>query len=240
MNCQLSELLIDLSQNTNEILFMDYKAKIIIVDDHPLFREGMKLLIEKEGMGEVIAEAENGKVFLDLLVSHKPDLVLMDIEMPVMDGLEATKKAKANQPDIKILVVTMLNEKDNYTAMINAGAMGFVLKTSGKQELEKAIKTVIGGESYFSNELLRQIIVNLGKQQSARGNSAGNDIKFSDREFEVLQYFCQGLTTTEIAGKLCRSVKTIEAHRSKLLEKTGTKNTINLVLYAIKNKLVDI
>lgn len=219
---------------------MDFKAKIIIVDDHPLFREGMKLLIEKEGIGEVIAEAENGRVFLDLLENHKPDLVLMDIEMPVMDGLEATKKAMAYRPDLKILALTMLSQKDNYTGMINAGAIGFVLKTSGKQELEKAIKTVIGGESYFSNELLRQIILNLGKQQSNPGNSAGIDINFTDREFEVLQHFCQGLTATEIAGKLCRSIKTIEAHRSKLLEKTGTKNTINLVLYAIKNKLVEI
>jgi DNA-binding NarL/FixJ family response regulator len=157
-----------------------------------------------------------------------------------MGGFEATQKALAIRPDLKILAVTMLSEKDNYTAMIKAGVMGFIVKTSGKQELEKAIKTVIGGDSYFSNNLLRQIIINSEKQQTIPDNSGDIDNKFTDREFEVLEYLCKGLTASEIADKLFRSLKTIESHRSKLLEKTNTKNTINLVLYAIKNKLVDI
>jgi DNA-binding NarL/FixJ family response regulator len=220
--------------------FMESNSKIFIVDDHLLFREGIKLLIEMEGMGKVIAEAENGQVFLNLLEKFTPDLVLMDIEMPVMDGLEATRKALAIRPGLKILALTMLSDKDNYTEMINAGVMGFVLKSSGKQELEKAISTVIEGGSYFSTEILRRIIFNIGKQQSAPGHSSAIVIEFTDRELEVLQYFCKGLTVTEIGDKLCRSIKTIEAHRSKLLEKTNTKNTINLVLFAIKNKLVEI
>jgi len=219
---------------------MNPVAKIIIVDDHVMFREGLKLLIETEGMGEIIAEAENGRVFLNVLENHHPDLVLMDIEMPVMGGLEATINAIALRPDLKILVLTMLNEMDNYTDMIKAGVMGFVVKTSGKQELEKAIKIVIGGESYFSNEFLRQIIINSGKQKSIPDISGDINFKFTDREFEVLKYLCKGYTVSEIANKLFRSLKTIESHRSKLLEKSNTKNTINLVLYAIKNKLVDI
>jgi len=219
---------------------MNSDTRIIIVDDHVLFREGIKLLIETEGMGIVIAEAENGQVFLKLLETLDPDLVLMDIEMPVMDGLEATTKAMALKPHLKILALTMLSQKNNYTGMINAGALGFVLKSSGKQELEKAIKTVTGGESYFSNELLRQIIKNIGNQPSAPIVSSGPDVEFTDRELEVLLCFSQGLTASEIADKLCRSIKTVEAHRSKLLQKSNTKNTINLVLYAIKNKLVNI
>ena len=219
---------------------MNPNTKIIIVDDHLLFREGMKLLIEKEGMGEVIAEAEDGQIFLDLLQNLKPDLVLMDIDMPVMGGLEACLKAKVIIPDLKILVLTMLSEKENYTEMVNAGAMGFILKTSGKQELEKAIKTVIGGESYFSNHLLREIILNMGKKQPISINTFDIDIKFTERELEILQYFCEGYTATEIAEKLFRSIKTIESHRSRLLEKTHSKNTINLVLYAIRNKLIEI
>jgi DNA-binding NarL/FixJ family response regulator len=216
---------------------MDSLPNIIIVDDHSLFREGMKLLIEQEGLGQVVAEAENGQVFLELLEKITPDLVLMDIEMPVMNGLEATKKARALLPDLKVLVVTMLGEKENYNEVINAGAMGFVLKTSGKQELERAIMTVIGGESYFSNELLRQIIKDFEKQQSVHTNNGASDIDFTERELEVLRYLCQGLTAAEIARTLCRSIKTIEAHRSKLLEKTNTKNTINLILFALRNKL---
>lgn len=219
---------------------MENRPQIIIVDDHSLFREGMKLLIEMEGIGEVIAEAENGQVLLDLLKAQNPDLVLMDIEMPVMGGVEATQKAKTIRPDLKILALTMLGGKDNYMAMIKAGVMGFVVKTSGKRELEKAINTVIGGECYFSNDLLLQIILSSEKPQPVPVRSETPDVKFTDRELEILQYFCDGLTVSEIAEKLFRSIKTIEAHRSRLLEKTNTKNTINLVLYAIRNKLADL
>jgi len=130
---------------------MDSNTKIIIVDDHPLFREVMKL-IEKEGIGKVIAEAKNGQVFLDLMEKFTPDFTLMDIDMPVMDGLEATIKAKAHWPDIKILVLTQFGDRGNYSSLRNAGAVGFVLKTSGKQELEKAIKAVLGDEHYFPEE----------------------------------------------------------------------------------------
>jgi DNA-binding NarL/FixJ family response regulator len=214
-------------------------SKIIIVDDHSLFREGIKLLIENEGFGKVIAEAENGQAFIDLLATQTPDLVIMDIEMPVMGGLEATKEALKLQPDLKILVLSMLSEKNNYFDMINAGAMGFVLKTSGKQEFEKAINAIMSGETYFSNELLRQIIVNINAQSETAIDSADPSTEnLTVREKEILHHFCQGLTVTEIATMLFLSPKTIEAHRSALLKKTNSKNTINLVLFAIKNKLV--
>ncbi len=219
---------------------MENTTKIIIVDDHQLFREGIKLLIELEGLGKVIAEAENGKIFLELLEELNPDLVLMDIEMPVMNGKVATQKALVFRPDLKILALTMLSEKENYADMIKAGVMGFVMKTSGKNELENAIKTVIRGESYLSKELLRQIIAGSGKQPVPKEDTEVNENKFTERELEVLGYFSQGLTASEIAEKIFRSVKTVESHRSKLLEKTNTKNTVNLVLYAIKNKIVKI
>jgi DNA-binding NarL/FixJ family response regulator len=132
----------------------------------------------------------------------------------------------------------MLSESENYIAMIKAGVMGFVVKTSGKNVLEKAIKTVIGGECFFSGEILRQIIVTSVSHQPIPDDSVNTDINISERELEVLQFLCKGFNATEIADKLFRSIKTIEAHRSKLLEKTNTKNTINLVLYAIRNKLV--
>ena len=132
---------------------MDSRAKIIIVDDNLMFRQVIKHLVEIEEIGEVIAEAENGQVFLDLLEKFTPDLVLMDIEMPVMGGLEATVKALAIKPDLKILVLTLLMDKDNFDNLKNAGALGFALKTCGKKELEKAIKAVIIGENYFPDRL---------------------------------------------------------------------------------------
>jgi DNA-binding NarL/FixJ family response regulator len=140
------------------------KAKIIIVDDHALFREVMRLLIETEEIGEVMAEAENGRVFLDLLDHNLPDLVLMDLEMPVMGGLEATIKALAARPELKILMLTMPGRKHDYEAMINAGARGFVLKTAGKHYLEKAIKTLLVGENYFfSDPFSNDIVIKSGK-----------------------------------------------------------------------------
>ena len=212
--------------------------KIIVVDDHPLFREGIKLLIENEGLGEVVAEAEHGQAFLDLLEIHVPDLVIMDIEMPVMNGLEAIKKGLSIDPSLKFLVLTMLNEKANYAEIIFAGAMGFVLKTAGKQEFERAINIIIEGESYFSTEILRQMLINTKKTSEIVQNEKG--ITLTLREKEVLNLLCTGLSVSEIAGKIFLSVKTIEAHRASLLRKTKTRNTINLVVYAIKNKLVEV
>lgn len=215
--------------------------KIIVVDDHPLFREGIKLLIENEGLGKVIAEAENGQVLLEMLETLQPDLVIMDIEMPVMGGLEATRKALQVRPELKILVLTMLNDKANYFEMTNAGVSGFVLKTAGKQEFEKAINTIARGACYFSNDVLRQIILNMDNNEEVILNKADrHHEKLTSREEEVLQYFCEGLTVSEIASKLFISIKTVESHRSALLKKTNTKNTINLVLYAIKNNMVSI
>lgn len=215
--------------------------KIILVDDHSLFREGIKLLIENEGYGEIIAEAENGQQFIDLLKIHQPDLVIMDIEMPIMNGLEATQKAIQLFPNLRILVLTMLSEKANYIDLVNAGALGFVLKTSGKQEFEKAIKTITEGGSYFSNELLRQLIMQQHEKRVNTNEASSTDFStISKREKEVLQHLCNGLTVTEIAEKLFVSPKTIETHRSVLLKKSNTKNTINLVLCAIKNKVVEV
>ncbi len=214
---------------------------IILVDDHSLFREGIKLLIENENLGKIIAEADNGQEFLDLLPTHQPDLVIMDIEMPVLNGLEATRQAILANPDLKILILTMLNDKTNYQELVNAGAMGFVLKTSGKQDFEKAIQAISLGGNYFSSEILRQIIVQ--QHQNTNTNTStpnASNAQFTARENEVLQLLCKGLSVTEIADKLFLSAKTIESHRSTLLKKTNSKNTINLILFAFKNKLAEL
>lgn len=213
------------------------KPEIIIVDDHLIFRQGLKSLITSENIASVIGEASNGKEFLQLLSSLRPDLVLMDIDMPHMNGMEATQKALEVIPDLKIIAFTMFGDEEYYYKMIDLGVKGFILKSSGINELEKAIKEVMMGESYFSNEVLRKIISNLGRKNSSKPNENAN---LTTRELEVLQQICLGLNNDEIAKKLFISPKTIKSHRSNLLEKTGCKNTPALILLAIKNKWVDL
>ncbi|HEY3390088.1 MAG TPA: response regulator transcription factor [Prolixibacteraceae bacterium] len=220
---------------------MNLKNKIIIVDDQVLFRKGIKTLLESENIGEVIAEAENGSEFLFLLENKKPDLVLINYEIPAMDGWDLIKKAISKCAELKVLVFNLICQRDNYNDLINAGAVGFLYRTSGKPELEIAIKTVLNGENYFPGEPLRGIAINSKKQSLFPVRpGGGKSIDFSSRELEILKCFCEGLTACEIADKYCRSIKTIEVHRSKLLQKTASKNTINLVLFAIKNKLVHV
>lgn len=211
--------------------------EILIVDDHLIFRQGLKSLITSENIATVVGEASNGKEFLELLSHIKPDLVLMDIDMPHMNGMEATQKALEIIPDLKIIAFTMFGDEEYYYKMIDLGVKGFILKSSGINELEKAIREVMLGESYFSNEVLRKIISNLGRKNN---NKTNENTSLTTRELEVLQQICLGLNNEEIAKKLFISPKTIKSHRSNLLEKTGCKNTPALILLAIKNKWVEL
>lgn len=211
--------------------------KIIIVDDHRMFREGIKLFIELEKMGQVIGEAENGVSFLSLLENLHPDLIIMDIDMPVLDGLEASKIALSKKPDLKILILSMHKEPHFYSSFIEAGVKGFILKTANKTELELAINQIIKGETYFSQQLLQSIIVELNRPEK-RVMEEKVEIVFSPLEREALGWFCKGLSSHEISSKMFKSPKTIESYRSSMLHKTQTRNTLELVLYAIKNKFV--
>lgn len=210
--------------------------KIIIVDDHLIFRQGLSTIIGTENIATVIGDASNGKEFIDLLNQLTPDLVLMDIDMPYMNGMEATKKALEIMPNLKIIAVTMFGEEEYYYKMIELGVKGFILKTSGITEIEKAIHDVMLGESYFSNEILRKIINTIGR----KSNHKPNKNLLTDRELEILKLICYGLTTDEIAQKLFISPKTVKSHRSNLLEKTNCKNTPEMIIFAMKNKYIEL
>jgi DNA-binding NarL/FixJ family response regulator len=213
------------------------KPKIIIVDDHLIFRQGLTSIITSENIATVIGEASNGIEFMELISNQKPDIVLMDIDMPHMNGLDATEKAIKLIPNLKIIVFSMFSDEEYYHKMIERGVKGFILKTSGINELENAINEVMKGESYFSNELLRKIISGFGNRNN--GEQVKQDM-LSEREIEVLQQICLGLTNEEIAEKLYISPKTVKTHKSNLLGKTISKNTPALILFAIKNKIVEI
>jgi DNA-binding NarL/FixJ family response regulator len=219
------------------ILNPSKKPTLIIVDDHLIFRQGLKAMINGEGIATVIGEASNGNEFIELLSYNKPDLVLMDIDMPQMNGMEATQKAIELMPDIKIIALTMFGDEDYYYKMIDLGVKGFILKSTGISEIEKAIQDVMSGESYFSNELLRKIIRSFSRNTAQKQNINNN---LTEREIEVLKQICLGSTTDEIAKKLNISPKTVKSHRSKLLEKTECKNTPTLILFALRNKIIEL
>jgi len=213
------------------------KPNIIIVDDHLIFRQGLKSIITLENIANVIGEASNGIEFIELLSDLKPDLVLMDIDMPRMNGLDATEKALEILPELKVIAFSMFSDEEYYYKMIDRGVKGFILKTSGINELETAIQNVMSGDTYFSNELLRKIINNFGRTSITKQTALEN---LTERETEILQLICLGLSTDQIAEKLFISPKTVKSHKSNLLEKTVCKNTPALILFAIKNKIVEI
>lgn len=209
--------------------------KLIITDDHIMFRESISKMLALKKTAEVIAEAGNGNELIALLDNHKPDLVLMDISMPEMDGIEATKKAIEKQPGLKILILSSFGEEQYYFNMVEAGAKGFVLKNASISELEKAIKEVANGGSWFSSELLQKIILNISSKPK---KEIGIDL--SDRELEILKLICDNLTNEQIAEKVNLSYDTVKWHRANILSKTGCNNAVGLLLFALKNKIIEI
>ena len=214
------------------------KLRLYIVDDHKLFREGLKLLLSTQDFVQHIYEASNGKEFVENLSFVDCDVVLMDIEMPEMNGVEATEVALRMKPDLKIIVLSMYGDEQYYYKMVDAGVKGFVLKNSGIEKVITAIHKVAAGENYFSEELLINILNNM--RDNGKNEPDTPDSEISEREMEILYYVCLGLSNQEIADKLFISKRTVDKHRANLLSKTGCRNTAALVMYAIKNKLIAI
>lgn len=214
------------------------KIKICIVDDHKLFREGLKLLLSTQDFVRQIYEASNGKEFIENLSLMDCDVVLMDIEMPGMNGIEATETALRLQPELKIIVLSMYGDEQYYYKMVDAGVKGFVLKSSGIEKVIAAISKVAAGENYFSEELLIHILNNMREGNKTEADIPDNEI--SERELEILYHVCLGLSNQEIADKLFISKRTVDKHRANLLSKTGCRNTAALVMYAIKNKMINV
>jgi len=212
------------------------KRKVIIVDDHTLFRNGLRILLNTLEDYQVVAEAANGRQFLDMLEKSLPDLVLLDINMPVMDGIEAATIAQKLYPDLKIITLSMYGEEDYYYKMVNAGVKGFVLKNSDIKEVKTALDVVFDGGSFFSSELLQNLVNSLKSSSKSKESHA----ELSEREMEILILICQGLSNQEIGDKLFISKRTVDKHRANILEKSESKNTAQLVVYAIKNKLVEL
>lgn len=209
------------------------KLKIALVDDHEMFRSGIKLILSEKKEWEIVIEAINGNDFLAQLKIFRPDIVLMDISMPELDGYNTSKIALKDFPDLKIIALSMLSDEEYYYKMIEAGVKGFVLKNSGIDELYRAIKEVSIGNNYFAQDLLRKIVLSLNNKE------LDNKLKLNDREKDVLHLICNGYTNKEISDKMCLSVKSIEKYRTSLLQKTQTRNSAHLVMHSILNKLIE-
>jgi DNA-binding NarL/FixJ family response regulator len=210
-------------------------VKIIITDDHVMFRESISKMLSLKKVAEVIAEAGSGDELLSILEHKKPDLVLMDIAMPSMDGIEATRRAIAMQPGLKVLTLSSFGDEHYYFNMVEAGAKGFVLKNASLAELENAIKEITNGGSWFSSELLQKVILNMSSKPK---KDIASD--FSGRELEILKLVCENLTNEQIADKINLSYDTVKWHRSNILSKTGCKNAVGLLLFSLKNKIIEI
>lgn len=211
-------------------------TKIALVDDHTLFRTGLAgLLAQHEGF-EVVADVGSGEEFLAMLPSLDVDVVFMDISMPGIDGAETTRRALAERPELRIVTLSMYGDEHYYTRMMESGASGFLLKDSDIEEVYNAVEVTMAGDSYFSSALLGTLTRNM----SMLAVEEPDEDQLSNREVEILVEVCRGLSNQEIADKLFISKRTVDKHRANIMEKTGCKNTANLVVYAIKNHLVDL
>lgn len=211
------------------------KITILIVDDHKIVRDGIRSLIEAEEKLVIIGEASNGKEAIQASRHIIPDLIIMDINMPDMDGIEASKIIKKEYPQIKILALTMVVDPHHIQNMIESGASGYILKSSTREELIEAILEVNQGRVYFSDEATKAILEEMVNPNLKKPSSR---FEITKREKDVLKLIVDEYTNQEIASKLFISVRTVDTHRRNLLQKTGAKNTAGLVKFAIENKLV--
>lgn len=210
---------------------MNNVTRIAIVDDHKILRDGLKALIQEMENTIFEFEASNGLEFIRLLPNFNPDVVIIDISMPVMNGDEAVKQAKRIAPQLKFIVLSMHTDEHYFQTMKDLDVDGFIIKESDYNELELAINTVKKGGKYFSQQLLLSLI---DQKNDKNLNS------LTPREVEIVKLLSLGLSTQEIASKLNLSVRTIEKHRSELLLRTQSANSISLIIYAIKNGLISI
>ncbi|RJP76511.1 MAG: DNA-binding response regulator [Desulfobacteraceae bacterium] len=212
--------------------------QILLVDDHSITREGLYALLEKKPNFTVIKQAENGRAAVKLARQHKPDVIVMDINMPDLNGIDATRQILAELPDVKIIALSMYSDRSYVKGMLQAGASGYLLKNCAFDELAKAIETVYNNQTYLSpriSEIVRKEFVKLMKSD----DTSATEI-LTDREREVLQMIAEGYKTKEIADRIHVSVKTVEARRRQIMEKLNIDSVAGLTKFAIREGITSI
>jgi len=210
--------------------------KIILAEDHIIVRNGIKLLLEAQVGVEVIAEAATGLEVLDLIQKGTvPDVVLTDINMPEMDGISLIKTLKASHPEIKTIILSMLDNEKYVAQAFMEGSNGYLLKNVTEDEMTFALKTIADGQKYLCGELAQKLLDKLIQNLTVQSEQASQHIDLSMREIEVLHLVAEGYTNQEMADKLFLSKRTVEGHRQTLIDKTGSKNTAALIRFAVTN-----
>jgi DNA-binding NarL/FixJ family response regulator len=215
------------------------KIKLAIVDDHKIFRNGLKATLEDCANFDMVLEASNGKQLVGMLCDITPDVILMDIKMPEMDGIQTTTFVKQKYKHIKVLALSMFNDDKYIVDMMKAGASGYLLKNAEPEEIIEAISTVYYKDYYFNEHLSITLIKQLAGNHQP-GNAAHSIADFNEREIEVLRLVCQECSNQEIADKICLSIRTVEGYRARLFEKTRSKNLVGLVIFAIKTGIINV
>ena len=213
------------------------KIKIAIADDYAIFRDGLKVGLRPDRSLQVVLEADNGIELMDGLEKQPVDVILMDLKMPVMDGIEATREVKKKFKTIKVLAVTMYDDPKFIIHLMENGANGYLLKNAEPEEIRNAIHAAHENEYYF-NEIVNKALI---KKLVIKGNikpSFNEQIEFTERELEVLKLICNEKTAPEISKEIFLSARSVEGIRQRLIEKTGARNSIGLVMFAVKNGLI--
>ena len=214
------------------------EIKVAIADDHKLFRKGVIISLRHYSNIKFVLEAENGQELLDGIESSKPDVILMDLRMPVKDGIETTKYISLHYPDIAVLVLTMHEDERFVIHLMENGANGYLLKSTDPVEIKKAITDVVE-KGYYLNNFVNRILIKKTQNKNKRIPSLKMEVEISEREKEVIQYICLEFTSTEIGEKMGISARTVESIKERLMERFGLKNTPGLVFFAVKNDLID-
>jgi two-component system response regulator NreC len=214
------------------------RTKIILADDHKIIRDGLRALIEKEQNMEVVAEACDGRTTVQKAKELMPHIIIIDISMPDLNGIEATRQIISNTPNSKIIALSMHSDRRFVMSMLEAGAAGYLLKDSAFEELTMAIKTVLSGKTYLS-PAIASVVVDDAMRHSTQKNSQTR-VELTAREREVLQLLAEGRTTKRIATQLSVSVKTVETHRRQVMEKLDIHSVAELTKYAVREGLTSL
>lgn len=213
------------------------KRRILLADDHGVVRKGLRFLLESEAGMEVVGEAADGRQAVDLAAELKPDIIVMDIAMPRLNGIEATRQIVRDRPETSVIMLSMHSDEEYLVRTLTAGAKGYLLKDSAEGELVRAIQSISEGKPYFSPAIAKTLLEDYLRHLQQRGLTDSYDL-LTDREREVLQLLAVGKTNKEIATILELSPYTVETHRNHIMQKLDLHNTAEIVLYAVRKKLV--